>query len=74
VVQSSGLTNNDLVCSGLTKDEVLLNVIDEPEVQSDVFIDRGKLSAFERLQRLNEVDNIGSLETYGYGFFNIIKL
>ena len=62
-----------MVCSGLTKNEVLLNVIDEAEIQSDVFIDRGKVSAYERVQRLNEIDNIGELMTYGYKFYNIVK-
>jgi hypothetical protein len=63
-----------LVCSALTKNEVLLNVIDEAEVQSDVFIDRGKISAYERVQRLNEVNNIGEIVNYGYGFFNIVSV
>lgn len=72
VVLSSGITSDMLVCSGLTKNEVLLNVIDEAEVQSDVFIDRGKVSAYERVQRLNEVRSIGEIVNYGYGFFNII--
>lgn len=73
VVKSSGITSNMLICSAITKNEVLLNVIDEAEVQSDVFIDRGKVSAYERVQRLNEVDNIGELVNYGYKFYNIIK-
>jgi hypothetical protein len=73
IVESSGITSDMIVCSGLTKNEVLLNVIDEAEVQSDVFIDRGKVSAYERVQRLNEIDNIGELETYGYKFYNIVK-
>ena len=73
IVKSSGITSDMIVCSGLTKNEVLLNVIDEAEVQSDVFIDRGKVSAYERVQRLNEIDNIGELETYGYKFYNIVK-
>lgn len=72
VVESSGLTTNWLVCSALTKNEVLLNVIDEAEIQSNVFIDRGKYSGLERIVRLGEVDNIGDLEKYGYGFFNIL--
>jgi hypothetical protein len=38
-----------------------------------VFIERGKNSGLERLIRLGEVDNIGDLEKYGYGFFNIIN-
>lgn len=73
VVQSSGITSDNMVCSALTKNEVLLNVIDEAEVQTDVFIDRGKVSAYERVQRLNEIDNIGELINYGYKFFNIVK-
>lgn len=72
-VQSSGLTSDMLVCSAITKNEVLLNVIDEAEVQSNVFIERGKLSALERIERLGEINNIGDLEKYGYSFFNIIN-
>ena len=71
VVKSSGLTANWLICTGLTKNEVLLNVIDEAEIQSNVFIDRGKYSGLERLERLGEVDNIGDLDKYGYGFFDV---
>jgi hypothetical protein len=73
VVESSGITSENIVCSALTKNEVLLNVIDEAEVQSNVFIDRGKLSAYERIIRLNEVNTIGELVRYGYGFFNVIN-
>jgi hypothetical protein len=61
-------------CSIITKNEVLLNVIDEAEVQSNVFIDRGKQSGLERMERMGEIDNIGDLEKYGYGFFDIIKI
>lgn len=71
VVKSSGITSNNIVCSALTKNEVLLNVIDEAEIISNVFIDRGKLNAYERIVRLNEVNNIGELVKYGYGFFKV---
>lgn len=73
VVQSSGFTPDWLVCSALTKNEAFLNIIDEPEIQSNVFIDRGKNSGLESVQRLNEIDNLGDLTKYGYKFFNIIK-
>jgi len=73
-VYSSGFTPDMLVCSAITKNEVLLNVIDEAEVQSNVFIERGKNSGLERIQRLGEVDNVGDLEKYGYGFFSVIKI
>jgi hypothetical protein len=70
----SGVTPIDTVCEPIVKNEVLLNVIDEPEVQSNVFIERGKVSGLESMERLGEVDNLGDLEKYGYKFFNIIKI
>jgi hypothetical protein len=73
MVYSSGLTQDDIVMSGLTKNEALINVIDQPEVQTDIFIERGKNSALEFVERLGEVDNVGDLEKYGYGFFNVKK-
>jgi hypothetical protein len=73
VVQSSGLTSNWLTCSALTKEEVYINVIDQAEVQSNVFVNRGKNSGLEVLERLGEVDNIGDVEKYGYGFFKVIN-
>jgi hypothetical protein len=73
-VYSSGMTPDMMVCSAITKNEVLLNVINEAEIQSNVFIERGKNSVLERLERLGEVDNVGDLEKYGYKFFNVIKI
>ena len=74
LVRQSGFTNDTIVCSAITKDEKLLNVISEPEIQSNVFVERGKISALERLTRLGEIDNIGDLEKYGYKFFNIVNI
>jgi hypothetical protein len=70
---SSGLTADWLLQEPIVKDESLLNIIFQSEVQSDVYIERGKNSALERVQRLSEVNNIGDLELYGYGFFNFKK-
>lgn len=73
VVTSSGLTSDMVVCQPIVKNELLLGIIDEAEVQSNIFIERGKNSALERVERLGEVDNIGDLEKYGYKFFNLIN-
>jgi hypothetical protein len=73
MVYSSGYTQDDLILSGLTKNEALINVVDQPEVQSNIFIERGKNSALEFVDRLGEVDNVGDLIKYGYGFFNVKK-
>ena len=73
VIQSSGLTDNMITELPITKEEVLMGVVSSPEIQSGIFIERGKNSAFESLQRLGEVDNIGDLTSYGYGYFKINK-
>jgi hypothetical protein len=72
-IQSSGFTANDLILSAITKNEAYLNVIDEPEVQTNIFIERGKITGLEQIERLGEVDNIGDLEKYGYGYFKVEK-
>jgi len=71
VMESSGLTDDMITAEPITKEEVLFGVVSSPEIQSQIFIDRGKNSAFEGIQRLGEVDNIGDLVSYGYGFFKI---
>lgn len=73
VTYSSGFTQDDLILSAITKNEGLLNVIDQPEVQTDVFVERGKQSVNEYIARLGEVDNVGDLEKYGYKFFKVKK-
>jgi hypothetical protein len=70
---SSGFTENNLTAVPITKDEVLLKVIDQAQVQTNVFVERGKNSGLERIQRLGEIDNLGDLLNYGYGFFNVIN-
>lgn len=72
-VASSGFTSDNITAEPITKLEVLINVVDQPEIQTNVYIERGKNSAYERIQRLGEVDNVGDLVNYGYGFFNVEK-
>jgi hypothetical protein len=71
--QSSGLTENNLTSTPITKDEVLLKVVDQAQIQTNVFVERGNNSAYERVQRIGEVDNLGDMINYGYGFFNVVN-
>ena len=71
--ESSGFTDSNLTAVPITKLEALLKVMDQPQIQTDVFMERGKNSAYERVQRLGEVDNLGDMLNYGYGFFNVQK-
>jgi hypothetical protein len=74
VVESSGFTQNDLILSAITKNEALLNVVDELQVLSNVYVERGVYAPLESVMRLGEVDSVGDLEKYGYGFFNVEKI
>jgi len=71
--ESSGLTTSNLTAVPITKEEVLIKVVDQPNIQTNVFVERGKNSAYERVQRLGEVDNLGDMINYGYGFFNVVN-
>jgi len=70
-ILSSGITSDMITQVPIVKDEALIGVVMEPEVQSNVFIERGKNTALERIERLGEIDNMGDLEKYGYSFFNV---
>lgn len=65
-------TNTSL--SALTKEEYLFGIISPPEVQSDVFIDRGETSVLEKHLKLSEISNLGELERYGNKFYKLNKL
>lgn len=62
-------TNTSL--SALTKEEYLFGITSSPEVTSDVFIDRGITTIFEKHLKLSEITNLGELVRYGKGYFNI---
>ncbi len=72
-IQSSGFTDDNIVGVPITKDEFLLKITDQGQIQTDVYIERGKQSAYERVQRIGEVDNLGDMINYGYGFFNVVQ-
>jgi hypothetical protein len=74
VVDSYGLVPGEIVLSALTKNEALMNVIDQPEIITNVFIERGKYTPLENIERIGEVDNVGDLEKYGYKYFKIEKV
>ena len=60
--------------SAITKEEYLFGIISQPEVRSDVFIDRTITSITDLHLRLSEIRNLDSLIRYGNGFYNITKI
>jgi hypothetical protein len=71
VAQSYGFSEVNITATTITKLEYLMNVIEQPIIQSNVFIERGKISGMENFRRIGEVNNTGSLKTYGYKFFDV---
>jgi hypothetical protein len=53
------------------QEEYLIGIISQPEVESDVFIDRGVVSVLDTHLRLSEIESLDHLERYGNGFYNI---
>jgi hypothetical protein len=68
-----GLNSTNVSLSALTKEEYLFGIISRPEVENDVFIDRGSTSVLDSHLRLSEINNLGQLTNYGNGFYKINK-
>ena len=47
------------------------SIIEEPKIISEVFIDRGLNSAFERVKKLKNIKNINELTKTGLGYYKI---
>jgi len=66
---------NEEVYNGMiTRNEHFIGFVEEVQIFSDVFVERGQLSVMERNLRLSEIDSIGEMENYGNGYFNVRKL
>lgn len=59
------------MAQAIVKEEFLLGLSSQPEVQSNIYIERGKLAPYEKIHRLGEVNNFGQLNRYGYGYFDV---
>jgi len=67
-----GWNETNISLSALTKiNDYTFGITSVPVVNSDVFIDRGITNVFEPHLKLSEVTNLGELERYGNGYFNL---
>ena len=55
------------------KEEWTLGHVFPPQIENNVFIDRGQISIFEEYYRITEVKKIEDFDNYQGGFFNIIN-
>jgi len=70
---TTGFTKEEVFNKILTRNEHFLGFIDEPTIYSDLFVERGKQGVMEINLRLGEIDNVGELDIYGNGYFNVRK-
>lgn len=70
---TSGFTKEEVFNSVLTRNEHFLGFIEDPIIYSDIFVERGKQNVMEKNLRLSEIDNMGELDVYGNGYFNVRK-
>lgn len=66
-----GWNDTNTSTSPQIQEEYLLGIISQPEVETDVFIDRTTFSVMDRHLRLSEVESLEHLTKYGNGFYNI---
>lgn len=58
----------------LIKEENKLEQVFLPEIEDEIFIERTFTNVYERHMRLMDINNIGQLEIYKNGFFNVKRV
>lgn len=73
-VTGQGYSSLDFINSYVVKLPMKDNIISNPKINNDVFIDRQQISVFDRNYRLEFIRKLVDLETYASGkYFNIVK-
>lgn len=68
-----GINMDNFVNKSIIKDPNKMNIIQKPKIDSDVFIDRQEISAFEKNFKLREIFTLNELMTYAGGrYFNVV--
>lgn len=71
--KAQGFNESNTLLEANMKEEYLFGITNTPEVESDVFIDRGRTTILQGHLQLGEITNMGDLVNYGNGFYNIKK-
>jgi len=56
------------------KEDVKMGVVFPPKVQDEIFIERQRLSVFEKHSRLSDIQTLDDLIEYRNGFYNVTNL
>lgn len=71
--QSEGWNSTNSQLSAIIKEEYLMGITTFPEIENDVFIDRGVITVMESHLRMSEVESLDHLIRYGNGFYNVVR-
>jgi hypothetical protein len=66
--KNGGWNNSNLTLSALTKQEEYLGIVFKPEINSDVFINRGVEDIFERHAILSEIKTTNDIDNFRGGY------
>jgi hypothetical protein len=69
--RAEGWNETNISTDPQIQEEYLLGIISQPEIESDVFIDRTDFSVLDRHLRLSEVESLDHLIRYGNGYYKI---
>lgn len=71
--KAEGWNETNTSLSNIIKEEIFFGITTPPEIESDVFIDRGATSVLTPHLKLSEIESVEHLDFYGNGYFIIIK-
>lgn len=71
--QAEGWNMTNTQLSAIVKEEYLMGITTYPEIENDVFIDRGVVTVMESHLRMSEVESLDHLLRYGNGFYNVVR-
>ena len=71
--RSQGFNITNGLLTPIFKEEYLFGITNTPEIQNDVFIDRGRNTILQRHLQMGDITNNAELVNYGNGFYKIIK-
>lgn len=72
--EGQGYNSPDFIDVEIYKDPNKSKIVQNPKVDNDVFIIRQEISAFDKIYKLNEINNLQELTSYAGGkFFNIVN-
>jgi hypothetical protein len=63
-----------LLCQLIVKEDVMMGVVQDIEVQSDLYVERGTVSVFESNLRLCDLGSVGEIDVYGNKYFTVKKI